>query len=149
MKDITVTSPSTTVEALNRTLDAPALDPVVLAIANDYLSGKSIDTIANEYGISADRVTTVIEKREVKAYVDNVFATQGYLNRVRRIALINAVIDQKVQDAVETGIYSKKDLLDWMKHLAEVEAALKPQVKGPAVAIQVNNYDRLMKDLLE
>lgn len=149
MKDITVTSPSTTVEALNRTLDAPALDPVVLAIANDYLSGKSIDTIANEYGISADRVTTVIEKREVKAYVDNVFATQGYLNRVRRIALINAVIDQKVQDAVETGIYSKKDLLDWMKHLAEVEASLKPQVKGPAVAIQVNNYDRLMKDLLE
>jgi len=147
MKEII--SPSTTVEALNRTLDAPALDPVMLAIANDYLSGKSIDTIADEYGISADRVTTVIEKREVKSYIDNVFATQGYLNRVRRIALINQVIDQKVQDAVETGIYSKKDLLDWMKHLAEVEASLRPQQKGPAVAIQVNNYDRLMKDLLE
>jgi hypothetical protein len=140
---------TTTVDALNRTLDAPALDPVILAIANDYLSGKSIDTIADEYNISADRVTSVIDKREVKAYVDNVMATQGYLNRVRRIALINSVIDQKVQEAVETGIYSKKDLLDWMKHLSEVEATLKPQQKGPAVAIQVNNYDRLMKDLLE
>jgi hypothetical protein len=149
MKDITVTSPSTTVEALNRTLDAPALDPVLLAIANDYLAGKSIDIIADEYGISGDRVTTVIEKREVKAYIDNVFATQGYLNRVRRIALINSVIDQKVQEAVETGIYSKKDLLDWMKHIAEVEATLKPVAKGPAVAVQINNYDRLMKDLLE
>lgn len=149
MKDVTITSPSTTVEALNRTLDAPPLDPVILAIANDYLSGKSIDTIADEYGISTDRVTSVVEKREVKAYVDNVMATQGYLNRVRRIALINNVIDQKVQEAVETGIYSKKDLLDWMKHLAEVEATLKPVAKGPAVAIQVNNYDRLMKDLLE
>jgi hypothetical protein len=144
-----ITSPSTTVEALNRTLEAPALDPVLLAIANDYLAGKSIDTIADEYGVSQDRVTTVIEKREVKAYIDNVFATQGYLNRVRRIALINSVIDQKVQEAVETGIYSKKDLLDWMKHIAEVEATLKPQVKGPAVAVQINNYDRLMKDLLE
>ena len=149
MKDVTITSPSTTVEALNRTLEAPSLDPVVLAIANDYLSGKSIVTIADEYGISSDRVTAVIEKREVKAYIDNVFATQGYLNRVRRFALINNVIDQKVQEAVETGIYSKKDLLDWMKHLADVEATLKPQVKGPAVAVQINNYDRLMKDLLE
>ena len=140
---------TTTVDALNRTLEAPALDPVLLAIANDYLAGKSIDTIADEYGISQDRVTTVIEKREVKQYIDNVFATQGYLNRVRRIALINSVIDQKVQEAVETGIYSKKDLLDWMKHIAEVEATLKPVAKGPAVAVQINNYDRLMKDLLE
>ena len=149
MKEIIVTSPSTTVEALNRTLEAPALDPVLLAIANDYLAGKSIDIIADEYGVSQDRVTTVIEKREVKAYIDSVFATQGYLNRVRRIALINSVIDQKVQEAVETGIYSKKDLLDWMKHIADVEATLKPVAKGPAVAVQINNYDRLMKDLLE
>lgn len=141
--------PLTSVDALSRTLEAPALDPVLLAIANDYLAGKSIDVIANEYGISTDRVTAVIEKREVKTYVDNVFATQGYLNRARRIALINAVIDQKVQDALETGIYSKKDLLDWMKHLSEVEATLKPVAKGPAVAVQINNYDRLMKDLLE
>lgn len=149
MKETIISSPTTTVEALNRTLEAPALDPVLLAIANDYLAGKSVDTIADEYGVSQDRVTSVIEKREVKQYIDNVFATQGYLNRARRIALINSVIDQKVQEAVETGIYSKKDLLDWMKHLSDVEATLKPQAKGPAVAIQVNNYDRLMKDLLE
>ena len=148
-KNIIIVSPSTTIEALNRTLDAPPLDPVLLSIANDYLAGKSIETIADEYGISADRVTTVVEKREVKSYIDNVYATQGYLNRGKRIALINRVIDQKLQEAIETGIYSKKDLLDWMKHLAEIEATLKPQAKGPAVAVQINNYDRLMKDLLE
>jgi hypothetical protein len=148
-KEINIISPSTTVEALNRTLEAPPLDPVLLSIANDYLAGKSIDVISDEYGIPSDRVTSVIEKREVKQYIDNVFATQGYLNRNRRIALINAVIDQKIQEAVETGIYSKKDLLDWMKHLADIEATLKPQAKGPAVAVQINNYDRLMKDLLE
>jgi len=148
-KDINIISPSTTVEALNRTLEAPPLDPVLLSIANDYLAGKSIDTISDEYGISSDRVTTVIEKREVKQYIDNVYATQGYLNRGKRIALINAVIDQKLQEALETGIYSKKDLLDWMKHLADIEATLKPVAKGPAVAVQINNYDRLMKDLLE
>lgn len=144
-----ITSPSTTIEALNRTLETPALDPVLLAIANDYLAGHSIEHIAEEYCVSSDRVTSVIEKAEVKAYIDGVFATQGYLNRAKRINLINAVIEQKVQDAVETGIFSKKDLLDWMKHIAEVEGTLKPASKGPQVAIQVNNYDKLMRDILE
>ena len=111
------TTITTTVDALNRSLEAPPLDPVMLALANDYLSGKAIDELADEYGISEDRVTSVIEKKEVKNYIDSVFATQGYLNRIKRINLINSVIDQKIQEAVETGIYSKKDLLDWMKHL--------------------------------
>ena len=144
-----IVSPSTTVEALNRTLEAPALDPVVLAIANDYLSGKSIETIAEEYAISSDRVTAVVEKREVKAYIDGVYATQGYLNRGKRLALINRVIDQKVEEALESGIYSKKDLLDWVKHLNEIEASVKPKESGPKVAVQVNNYSKLMEDLLK
>ena len=99
------TKVTTTVDALNKTLEAPALDPVVLALANDYLSGKGVTDIADEYGISEDRVTAVIEKKEVKNYIDSVFATQGYLNRIKRINLINQVIDQKIQEAVETGIY--------------------------------------------
>ena len=141
--------PITTVDALNRSLETPPLDPVILAVANDYLSGKSISMLAEEYGISEDRVTSVIEKKEVKAYIDSVFATQGYLTRVKRVALINRVIDQKLEEAMETGIYSKKDLLDWMKHLQDVETALKPKKDGPAVAVQIHNYDRLMKDLMD
>ncbi len=144
--DVTI---KTSVDALNRTLEAPPLDPVVLALANDYLSGKGVDEIAEEYGLPEDRVTAVIEKKEVKSYIDSVFATQGYLNRIKRINLINSVIDQKIQEAVETGIYSKKDLLDWMKHLQEVEQSLKPKTQGPAVAVQINDYDKLMKDLME
>jgi len=140
---------TTSVDALNRSLEAPPLDPVVLALANDYLSGKGVVEIADEYGITEDRVTAVIEKKEVKNYIDSVFATQGYLNRIKRINLINQVIDQKIQEAVETGIYSKKDLLDWMKHLQEVEKDLKPKTQGPQVAVQINNYDKLMRDLME
>ena len=108
--------PTTTVEALNKTLETPPLDPVVLAIANDYLAGHDISKLSEEYGITEDRVTSVIEKKEVKSYIDSVFATQGYLNRIKRVALINRVID--------------------------------PKNTGPAVAIQVNNYDKLMKDLM-
>ena len=141
--------PTTSVDALNKTLDTPPLDPVVLAIANDFLSGKSIEEMSDEYGVSQDRITSVVEKKEVKIYIDSVFATQGYLNRVKRINLINQVSDQKIADAVETGVYSKKDLLDWMRHLQEIETGLKPKQSGPQVAVQINNYDKLMKDLME
>ena len=113
------------------------------------MAGKSVSDIAEEYAITQDRVTSVIEQKEVKSYIDSVFATQGYLNRIKRVNLINQVIDQKIQEAVETGIYSKKDLLDWMKHLQEIETGMKPKVSGPAVAVQINNYDKLMKDLME
>jgi hypothetical protein len=138
----------TTADAINRSLDTPALDPVFLSIANDYLAGKSIACMAEEYCLPADRITAVIEKKEVKSYVDTVYATQGYLNRVKRIDLINQVIEQKMQDALETGVLSKKDLLDWLKLLNDMEVVAKPKVTGPAVAIQVNNYEKLMKDLV-
>lgn len=144
-----IISPSTTTEALNRLIETPALDPILLGIANEYLQGKTIDDIAEEYQIPRDRVTTVLDKREVKAYVDGVYATQGYLNRTRRLALINKVIEEKVTEALETGQHSKKDLLDWMKHLDEIESKVKPQEKGPAVAVQINNYDKLMQKLVD
>ena len=138
----------TTADALNKSLETPALDPVVLALANDYLSGKNIQEIAEEYSISPDRVTSVLEKRDVKSYIDSVYASQGYLNRVNRINLINKVINAKLAESLETGVYTKKDLLDWMKHLHDIDVMLNPKKEGPKVAIQVNNYDRLMKDLM-
>lgn len=139
----------TTADAVNASLDAPALDPILLSVANDYLAGQSISAIADSYSISQDRVTAILEKRDVKSYVDRVYASQGFLNRVKRMDLINRVIEQKMADAMETGQWSKRDLLDWLKLLNEMEATTLPKQNGPAVAVQINNYDRLMKDLID
>jgi len=140
---------TTALEAVNASLETPQLDPVFLSIANDYLSGKDISEMSDEYALPEDRITAVLEKKEVRSYIDSVYTTQGYLNRVKRMNLINRVIDQKMTDALETGIFSKKDLLDWLKLLNDMEAQATPKKTGPAVAIQVNNYDRLMKDLID
>tara|TARA_B100000424_G_C22942376_1_gene501438 strand:- start:2103 stop:2558 length:456 start_codon:yes stop_codon:yes gene_type:complete len=142
-----VLAPKHDVDALNKSLETPKLDPVLLAIANDYLAGEGVDKIAEEYGVSQDRVAAVLDKDEVRKYIDNVYVTQGYLNRVRRMKLVNQVIEQKVQDALESGVWSKRDLLDWMKHLNELEETAKPKKASPQVAVQINNYDKLMKDL--
>ena len=136
-------------DAINQMLDTPALDPVVLALANDYLAGSSVEQLSERYSISEDRVQALLDKRECKSYIDGVYASQGYLNRVKRLAIINRVIDNKLEEALETGQFSKKDLLDWMKLLHEMEQTTRPKEKGPAVAVQINNYDKLMKDLID
>ena len=136
--------------ALIEELDAPPLDPIVLGVANRYLGGDSISAIAHSYDISPDIVSQILDKKEVKAYVDNVYLNQGFLNRHKRVELINQVIEQKIQEALETQVFSKKDLLDWLKILNDMESAAKPKPSGPSVAVQVNNnYDNLMKDLLK
>ena len=44
-----VLAPKHDVDALNKSLETPKLDPVLLAIANDYLAGEGVDKIAKEY----------------------------------------------------------------------------------------------------
>ena len=74
--EVEIISPTTTVEAIEKALDTPAIDPVVLSVANDYLSGKSISDIADSYALSEDRVAAIIEKKDKQAWV--VFQTNNY-----------------------------------------------------------------------
>lgn len=136
-------------EVLNQSLEAPQVDPVLLGIANLYIQGKSLVDIAEHFSISEDRVAQVLERREIKEYVDQVYLSQGYLNRFKRLDLINKVVTQKVEEAIlGGGEFSKRDLLEWLKLLGEMDKTARPQQRGPQVAVQVNNYDTLMKDLL-
>jgi len=140
--------PLTYSDQLNSALEAPALDPSILIVANEYLSGESIDAIAKNHALTMDQVTAIIERKDVRSYVDSVYLSQGYLNRVKRLALINRVVDKKLEEAIESEVYSKKDLLDWMKLLNDMETAARPK-RDVGVAVQINNnYDSLMKDLL-
>lgn len=137
---------------LNNELEAPDLDPQLLLVANEYLAGQSILHIADKFGLSTDRVAAICEKDEVKRYIDTVYTSQGYLNRNKRLELINKVVDRVLEDAMESGVYTKKDLLDWIKLLNEMDRDAKP--KAPTTAIQVNKqtnntYTNLIKDLFD
>ena len=134
---------------LNTTLEAPEIDPQYLAIANEYLSGRSIPEISTLFAVSMDRVTSIIDRPDTKRYIDNVLMSQGFLHRQKRLDLINKVIDSKLEEALDSGVYSKKDLLEWIKLINEMEDKATP--KGPKVAVQnntTNNYAALMQDLL-
>lgn len=136
-------------DVINKTLEAPELDPVILGIANEHIQGRNHQEIADSFSISQDRVAQVLERREVKQYVDQVYLSQGYLNRFKRLELVNQVIQQKVEEAMVGGELTKKDLLEWLRLLQDMDKTARPQQRGPTVAVQVNNYDSLMRDLMD
>lgn len=139
---------TTYAENINASLEAPELDPQHLLIANELLTGKSVPQIAEDFGISPDRVTAICDRADTKRYVDSVIMSQGYMHRSRRLQIINRVIDEKLAEAAETGMYSKRDLLDWIKLLNEMDRDNKP--KTPTTAVQINqnnNYTTLLQDL--
>ena len=69
-------APTTIADALNKTLETPSLDPILLSVANEFLGGTDVTEIADKFEISTDRVTQIVEKKEVKNYIDNVYLTQ-------------------------------------------------------------------------
>ena len=140
--------PDTISNAIMKSLEAPALDPILLSVANDSLAGEAVPDMAEKYNVTPDLITQILDNKDVKSYIDNVLLNQGYLNRAKRLGLINRVIEAKLAEALETDVFSKKDLLDWLKHLHEVEQGIKPKAGGPAVAVQVNNnYQKLMGEI--
>ena len=47
-----VVAPITIADALNKTLETPSLDPILLSVANEFLGGTSIPDIATNFSIS-------------------------------------------------------------------------------------------------
>lgn len=139
-------------------MDLIKISPEHITVANSYLTTGSITSTANELSIPPDRVAEILDKREVRSYVDQVFLDQGYRNRSKLADLLDRVIDSKVEEAEESGIYSNKDLAELIdmahKHrMAELKHQ-KTEVPTTQVNAQVNNYGdtkygELMKQLLE
>jgi len=86
--------------------------PESLEVANTYLTTGSIMKTASMLGITPQEVSSFLDKREVKEYVDNVFLDQGYRNRGKLFALMEEIIESKLEEARESEVYTSKDLLD-------------------------------------
>src|SRR5688572_8381884 len=131
-------------------LAAPSVDPIFLKVANEYMSGKSIPDIAYELQTTPDRVAQTLERDDVKQYMSTMFLSAGFANVHKLRDLITMVIENKLQEAAETGIMTKKDLLDWMKFAKELIEMERPKKVVPTTAIQVNNnYQSLIESLVK
>ncbi len=146
---------------------ATKMSPEGLEIANAYLEEGNIPAVCTRMGVDENTVQEYLGKREIKAYIDQVYLDTGYRNRFKLSAALDEIIDKKLEEAEESQIYTNKDLadlyalahkmrMDEIKAMAELEKAKGVNVKTMN-NVQINselpfgqgNYGKLMEKLLK
>ena len=152
---------------MEKTQISTRISPEGLEIANAYLELGSIPAVCSRLSINEAKASEYLQKREVKAYVDQVYLDTGYRNRFKLAEVLDTLIDAKMEEAEESQVYTSKDLadlvgmahkirMDELKAQTELEKA-KAQTIKTQVNIQDNsqvpfgqgNYGELMKKLLK
>ena len=146
------------------TKEITTISPEGIEVANTYLQYGNIREVCNYLGVREDKVVSILNKREVKQYIDTVYLDMGYRNRNNLASVMDDMIASKLEEAVETGIYSKKDLADLLQmahkmRMDEIKAQAELE-KATTVRNQTNvqinegipfgqgNYGKLMEKLL-
>ena len=143
------------------------ISPEGLEVANSYLTFGNIRAVVEQLGVAENKVVELLNKREVKKYIDTVYLDMGYRNKNNIASLLDEMIESKLEEAKESGVYSNKDLdgllqmahkmrMDEIKAQAELQKAEASNVRSQT-NIQVNegvpfgqgNYGKLMEKLLK
>ena len=147
--------------------EVTTISPEGLEIANSYLQFGNIRGVCQHLQVSEDRVVEALNKREVKKYIDTVYLDMGFRNKNNIAAALDEMIQSKLEEAQETGMYSNKDLadllqmahkmrMDEMKAQADAEKASTTNIRTQN-NVQINdgslpfgqgNYGKLMDKLL-
>jgi molybdenum cofactor biosynthesis enzyme len=143
------------------------ISPEGLEVANSYLQFGNIRGVVEQLGVQENKVVEILNKREVKKYIDTVYLDIGYRNKNNIASLLDEMIANKLEEAQVSGVYSSKDLadllqmahkmrMDEIKAQTELEKAQGTQVKNQT-NVQINeglpfgqgNYGKLMEKLIK
>lgn len=131
------------------------LMPEGFEIANAYLELGTVEEVAHQLQVPQHEVASTLMRKDVKDYLDGIYLDMGYRNRNKLGALLDKMIDAKIEEAEETGVYTKKDLLELITlahkmRMDEINIAQKPTI-GTNVNIAnfgEGQYGKLMERLL-
>lgn len=133
------------------------ISPEGFDIANGYLQYGDVETTAEQMQVPRHEVVRVLALPEVKRYLDGVYLDMGYRNKNKLGKLLDEMIEAKIEEARESGVYTSKDLLELiqMAHKMRMDEIKAAKEAGPGVAVQVNNntfgdsnYGSLMNRLM-
>ena len=101
---------------LPATTPAEVLDisPESLEIANCYLQNQDAAEVASVLNIPQTLVTQTLQRKDVRAYIDQVFFDVGFNNRFKMRSAMDAIIKKKFQDMEEADVGSSKDIIEIM-----------------------------------
>jgi len=133
------------------------ISPEGFDIANGFLLYGSVADTADQMQVPQHEVVRVLQTPEVKRYLDGVYLDMGYRNRDKIGKAFDKIIEAKLEEAQESGVYSSKDLAEllMMQHKMRMDEIKAAKEGGPGVAVQVNNntlvggerYNQFMREL--
>lgn len=130
--------------ALTHPDDTYKLNPEALDFVQTYLSCLNVSEAAETLGITKEEATKYLNQREVKRFMDTIFMEQGYMNRFKLSGILETVIQSKLEEAEETGVYTGKDLVDVLTLMHKIQMDHSKLAKEVAPVsqknVQVNNY---------
>jgi hypothetical protein len=139
------------------------ISPEYLTIANQYLQTPDPKLVAEELDLDPQLVAGVLQRSEVRGYINMVFFDLGFNNRFRMRSAMDALIKQKFQELEESQTGSTKDISELlalshkmsMEQLdREIQLEKLRQGTGPRTQtnIQINDstskYSQLIQQLL-
>ena len=139
------------------------ISPEALEVANAYLTIQNGQKVSDQLDIPLETVSQILGRREVKAYVDQVFFDMGFNNRFTLRKAMDAIISKKFQEMDEAGVGSNKDIIEILalSHKMTMETLDKElqleKLRGNSIKSQVNvqinegggsNYGNLIERLI-
>lgn len=131
------------------------ISPEGFDIANAYLEYGNVQETAKAMQVPEHEVVKILAQRDVKTYIDSVYMDLGYRNRNKLGAVLDKMIDQKLEEAEESGIYTSKDLFELIQfaHKMRMDEIKAEQKVDQSTTVQVANfgegqYGKLMERLL-
>ena len=95
--------------------EVTAISPEGMEVANSYLTLGNIKGVCEYLSVSENKVVDILNRREVKKYIDTVYLDTGYRNKNNIGTLLDEMIQSKLEEAQESGVYSSKDLADLLQ----------------------------------
>jgi len=140
------------------------INPENLEVANCYLQNQDIVKVAELMEIPVPMVSQILQNKQVKSYIDNVFMNLGFNNQFKMREAMDAVLRKKFQDMEEADVGSSKDIIEimalshkmsmeYLQKQIELEKMQQQNIKSQ-VNVQINDsgdstkYGQLIKQLV-
>ncbi len=89
-----------------------AISPEALQVANAYLQNPDLTKVAENLDVPKELVSDILDRKEVRAYINNVFFSLGFNNRFQMRDLMDTIIKKKLQEMDESDTGSTKDITE-------------------------------------
>lgn len=108
----------------NDVLVPDLMSPEGMDVIEAYLQcGGDVPSAARSLGMSEIAFRDIMNRSEVKNYLNDIFMESGFRNRDRLFGVLDEVIKRKLEELEETGMGSDQDIMDilWKAHKMKME----------------------------